>query len=63
MAMTVAYTPSGALQITIPPTACACGHAHPSTMEDWDTIIRTASKWVSDNAPVCRSFSGVEPWA
>lgn len=60
---TVAYTASGALQITIPPSDCACAHAHPSSMGEWDETIRTVSKWISDNAPVCRSFSGVEPWA
>ncbi|BEJ03683.1 hypothetical protein CcaverHIS641_0108580 [Cutaneotrichosporon cavernicola] len=32
-------------------------------MDEWDRVIRTASKWLADHAPVCRGFSGVEPWA
>ncbi|GMK54796.1 hypothetical protein CspeluHIS016_0113820 [Cutaneotrichosporon spelunceum] len=59
----ITYTPTGALQITIPPAECACGHAHPSSMAEWDGVIRAASKWLADRAPVCRGFNGVEPWA
>lgn len=58
-----AYTSDGSLLITIPPAGCACGHAHPSAYGEWDAIVRAANKWLAENAPVCRSYNGIEPWA
>ena len=43
--------------------ACTCGHAHPSAYAEWDTVVRAANRWLSENAPVCRGYSGIEPWA
>ncbi|KAL1409363.1 hypothetical protein Q8F55_003345 [Vanrija albida] len=52
-AIKLRFTTKGALVIEVGEWCTSCGHAHPSTPQQWGGIVRAVAKWMEKHAPAC----------